>query len=65
MPKYPKIPEQIGTLAHEAVHACRNILDKIGENSSEEILEHSVGAVVRTVLQKSRKKLKLKVKNQK
>lgn len=50
LPKKPKTSEEIGTLAHEAVHAVTNIFDKIEETSNDEIFAHSVGAVVRGVL---------------
>lgn len=50
LPKFPKTPEQIGTLAHEAVHAVNNIFDKVGESKTDEIFAHSVGAIVREVL---------------
>lgn len=50
LPKKPKTPEQIGTLAHEATHAITNIFEKIEEDTSNEIFAHSVGAVVREVL---------------
>jgi hypothetical protein len=46
----PQTPEEIGTLAHEAVHAIRNIFEKIQEESSDEVYAHCVGAVVRETL---------------
>jgi|WetSurMetagenome_2_1015567.scaffolds.fasta_scaffold23018_3 hypothetical protein len=50
MPDIPRTAEQIGTLAHEAVHAVDDIWKKIGENTSGEAYAHSVGAVVREIL---------------
>ena len=50
LPTFPKTPEQIGTLAHEAVHATEDIFIKIGQPPSGELFAHSVGAIVRTVL---------------
>lgn len=51
MPSKPEYPVEIGTLAHEAVHAVLNILVKIGETGGcEEIVAHSVGAIVRKVM---------------
>lgn len=43
--------DSIGTLAHEAVHAVDFIFEAIDENMYHaEIFAHSVGAIVRTVL---------------
>lgn len=50
LPKKPHTPEEIGTLAHESVHAIKHIFDSIGEESVDEAFAHSVGAVVRGVL---------------
>lgn len=50
LPDKPKTAQQIGTLAHEAVHAIENIYQKINEVPSGELFAHSVGAVVRKVL---------------
>jgi hypothetical protein len=50
LPHKPKTPQEIGTLAHEATHAVRNIFEKLQEESSDEIFAHSVGAVVRETL---------------
>ena len=50
LPKKPKTPEQIGTLAHEAVHAVEHIFNSIQEESRDEVFAHSIGAVVREVL---------------
>lgn len=52
LPKKPKTAEQVGTLAHEAVHAIQHIFESIGEPSRDEVFAHSVGAVVREVLSK-------------
>lgn len=53
MPSFPETPEQIGTLAHEAVHAITYMFEGIGEGHTDEILAHSVGAVVRNVLKEN------------
>lgn len=50
LPARPKTPEQIGTLAHEAVHAIEDIFLKISQPVGGELFAHSVGAVVRGVL---------------
>ena len=50
LPHYPKTAEEIGTLAHEAVHVVEDIFVKVQENPQGEIFAHSVGAVVRGVL---------------
>ncbi len=54
IPRYPKKPEEFGALAHEATHAVVDIFSKIEENISRsgEVFGHSVGAVVRKVLEK-------------
>lgn len=55
LPRSPKTPQEIGTLAHEATHAILDIYDKVGEDNiahTEEVFCHSVGAVVREVLKK-------------
>lgn len=51
LPKYPKTASEIGTLAHEATHAVINVFDKIAERNFDEVFAHSVGAVVRGVLE--------------
>lgn len=43
-------PDQVGTLAHEAVHAIDFIFGYIGESSTDEVFAISVGAVVRETL---------------
>lgn len=56
MPNFPKTNAEIGTLAHEAVHAILEIYKNINEeNISSEIFAHSVGAVVRKVLSYGKK----------
>jgi hypothetical protein len=53
MPRFPKTPTEIGTLAHEATHAVHHIFKMIEEKYTDtEIFAHSVGAIVRKVLQK-------------
>ena len=49
--KKPKTAEEMGTLAHEATHACHHVFDAIDEvDRNTEAFAHSVGAVVRGVL---------------
>ena len=52
VPKKPKSPEEIATLAHEAIHAVYDILfNKLEEKTqAEEIVCHSVAAIIRKVL---------------
>jgi len=50
LPRKPKTPEEIGTLAHEATHAVSNIFEKLDERNYDEVFAHSVGAIVRKVL---------------
>jgi hypothetical protein len=51
LPRKPKTKEEIGTLAHEAVHAVNHIFDMIeDDNRSTEVFAHSVGAVVKGAL---------------
>lgn len=52
LPHKPQTPEEIGTLAHEAVHAIDNIFRMVEEEAAEEIYAHCVGAVVRGTLEK-------------
>ena len=53
LPEKPKTAEQIGTLAHESVHAIEDIFLKISQPIGGELFAHSVGAVVRKVLSNS------------
>lgn len=46
----PRTSEEIGTLAHEAVHAISDIL-KYTKVDDEEVFAMSVGAIVRAVLE--------------
>ena len=48
---YPETPEEVSVLAHESAHAVRHIFRTIKEKKGEEIFAHSVGAVVRGVLE--------------
>lgn len=50
LPRFPKTAEEIGSLAHEAVHAVGYIFQAIEQNSAEEVYAHSVGAIVRNTL---------------
>lgn len=50
LPRKPKTPTEIGTLAHESVHAIEYIFQSIQQEFAGEIVAHSVGAVVRGVL---------------
>ena len=56
LPRMPKTAEEIGTLAHEAVHAVDDIMEHIREGATQEVFAHSVGAVVRGVLKWKKKK---------
>lgn len=51
LPGKPKTPQEIGTLAHEAVHAVEDVFIKIQQSAEGEIFAHSVGAVVRKTLE--------------
>lgn len=56
--KFPKTPEEIGTLAHEAVHAITAIWFNIDEKTTDsETFAHSVGAVVRHTLERVHKEI--------
>ena len=51
LPSYPRKPAEIATLAHEAVHAIDDIMQKINETPTRgELFAHSVGAIVRLTL---------------
>lgn len=50
MPRKPKTASEIGTLAHEAIHAVGYIFRMIEQDSAEEIYAHSVSAIVRKVM---------------
>jgi hypothetical protein len=50
LPEPPTTPEQIATMAHEAIHAVDAIFDKIGAGWEGELFSHCVGAVVRHTL---------------
>ena len=56
----PKAPYEIAVLAHEAVHAVRDIWDLVEEDlrMSDEIFAHSVGAIVRDTLEAINKRKK-------
>jgi len=55
LPRFPTTPSEIGTLAHEAHHAINNIFDKLqADKNNDEVFAHSIGAVVRTVLNAKR-----------
>jgi hypothetical protein len=45
LPSPPRTTVEIGTLAHEAVHAAVSILDSIDATTNEEVVAHSVGAI--------------------
>ena len=55
LPRQPKTSEEIGTLAHEAVHAIDYIFGYLEETRATEIHAHSVGAIVRKVLYEANK----------
>lgn len=50
MPRKPKTPTEIGTLAHEATHAIEYIFDAIQQEFRGELVAHSIGAIVRGAL---------------
>lgn len=50
LPNRPKTNDEIGTLAHEAVHAVEAIFDAIGQPKCDEVFAYGVGAIVREVL---------------
>jgi len=50
LPRKPKTPSEIGTLAHEATHAVEFIFRFISEEHRGEVYAHSIGAVVREVM---------------
>ena len=56
LPAPPSLdPVQLGTVTHEAFHAVNHILRTIEvESADEEILAHSIGAVVRTFAKKAK-----------
>lgn len=61
LPSFPRTPEQIATLAHEAVHAVGAIFRHIGQPvgfENDEVFAHSVGAVVRVALSHKPKRQK-------
>lgn len=60
LPRFPKTPEEIATLAHEAVHAVDWIFEIIGEESRSEVFAHAISAIVETVLLEGKKKGKKK-----
>lgn len=55
IPRKPKTTEEMGTLAHEALHAIFRLLGWAGmpaDESTEEVLCHGVSHIVKTVLTK-------------
>ena len=48
----------VGTLCHEAIHGVSNVMDYLSmdmrDTSGNEFLAHSVGAIIRTCLEKSK-----------
>lgn len=56
---FPKDPEEVGTLAHEAVHAINYIFEYIYEESRDEVYAHCIASIVRETLRYE----KIKVKN--
>ena len=58
LPKPPRSAEDIGTMAHEAMHVVKDLMDwaHIGlGDESEEAYCHALGFVVRSVLEELRK----------
>lgn len=56
LPGAPRSALEIGTLAHEAVHAVNHIFEWLEQPTDGEIFAYSVGAVVRETLKAVRKK---------
>ncbi len=52
--RFPKLPEEIGTLAHEATHAIDDIFHFIEEGKSREVYAHCVAAIVRETLKSAK-----------
>lgn len=50
LPQIPKLPDHIGTLAHEAAHAVEHICSFINAPFTGELAAHSIGAIVRESL---------------
>ena len=48
---YPKTAWEFATLAHEAHHAVKYIMRDINETEADEVIGHSIGAVVRDTLE--------------
>ena len=56
IPRKPKTAREVGTLAHEAVHAGLWLLDWVGANAevgNDEFFGHIVGYIVTQVLSKA------------
>jgi hypothetical protein len=50
LPSFPVTPEEIGALAHEAVHAATHILEYVDQPKAEEVLALAVDAIVTNTL---------------
>src|SRR3990167_11330487 len=48
---YPKLSVEFATLAHEAYHAVKYIMRDIEETDADEVIGHSIGAVMRETLE--------------
>lgn len=53
--RLPVTAEEFGTLSHEAVHAVDDVFTFIGDDNRDELFAHSVGAIVRGVLEVKKK----------
>lgn len=51
LPKKPHTPKEIGNLAHESIHAIKDIFDYLEEKNGDEVFAYCVGAVVRSSLE--------------
>jgi hypothetical protein len=56
LPHKPVSGDDAATLAHEAVHAVTDIFNFIDQSLDGEVFAHSVAAVVRMTLRKTRRK---------
>jgi hypothetical protein len=60
LPRVPRTPREIGTLAHEALHAIRPIMqDWVGiefDRDTQEVYCHALSHVVTTILTELRRK---------
>jgi hypothetical protein len=58
IPRTPRTPREYGTLAHEIVHAVRDLGEWIGlnfNNETDEVFCHATGHAMTTILEELRK----------